>query len=126
MMPINPLISKDKNLWLAKRVENNDLEIDLYEKPILYKINYQPINGYITFTAYGEENPKMFRAIVKKFLFERIFKKGDKVYIDDVEFVENLEDENTWGKYANYVVDDVREQNITIEIIFKRNDKENL
>lgn len=122
----NPLLNKDKPLWLAKRDKDSNLEIDFYEKPVFYKVNYQPANGYTDFMAYGEESKKMFRAIVPIEKFYGVFEEGDKVYIDGVEFDESKENEDAWGEYANYVVDSVRNQNIAIEVIFKRNDKEGL
>lgn len=122
----NPLLNKDKPLWLSKRDKDSNLEIDFYKKPVFYKVNYQPVSGAINFIAYGQEINKMFRAIVPMGKFYGVFEEGDKVYIDGVEFDESKENEDTWGEYANYVVDSVRNQNIAIEIIFKRNDKEGL
>lgn len=122
----NPFLNRNKPLWLARRIDDGNLEIDSFEKPVFYKVNYQPTSGYTDVMAYGEESKEMFRAVVLKGEFHGVFKEGDKVYLDGVEFDENKENKDTWGEYANYVVDSVRNQNIAIEIIFKKNNKEDL
>ena len=112
-----------KTLWHAKRIFDENSEIESFEEPVEYSkrkgngINYQPMSGYTDTLSFGENVRNYQKALVPSSLFYKVFQEGDKVYIDGVEYQSN---EAYYGEKANYVVDSVRNQNLMILVIFKK------
>lgn len=99
-------------------------EINTYSEPIKYMMNIQPINttyntNYET-TVYGSNVDKIYKAVVP-YNFKDIIKEGDIAYLDG-QTPEN-EVEGTYGTSGNFVVDNVRPQNVATVIYFRKLNK---
>lgn len=117
----------EKEIWIAKRkkVISNDMGVDIecFETPIRYALNYQPISGTNNFQEYGEKVSDVYRAFVKKIHCDGEIKVGDRVYLSDGNIMESelkalVESDNEFCNKANYVVNAVLSQNFFIRIDF--------
>lgn len=119
----------NKELWHSKRnsVETNDYgaQVELFDNPNKYMINYQPVSGYTDFLEYGEKIHDMYRAYVDRNQYEGVFNVGDRVYLIDGQLSqEDLQKvalyDNKYRNRANYIVYAVMVQNFKIKIDFMK------
>ncbi len=116
----------EKELWIAKRnITTNDdgNDIESFEKPIKYRMNYQPVSGYLDYMKYGENVENVYRTFVSKNIYQGVIKAGDKVYLSDNDVLEKdlerlVNNDNELCKNANYKVEVVLPQNLLIKIDF--------
>jgi len=111
----NPNTWKRK-CWIAKKigydVENN---INIYDKPVLYEFNIQPISTEADLVEFGERASSIMKAIIP-ISYEGVFKEFDVAYIGNANPVE----EKVNGAKANYVLKPPRNQNSVIQIYFEK------
>ena len=118
-----------EKIWYCTRNNVPNAEVESFTSPkelILrmptafspVSVTVQPLSGFTDIMAYGESASKNQRIVLtpyKKWL--GVFNRGDLFYLDGAK---PQEDENYPGEYANFVVDDVSNQNESIEIIVKK------
>lgn len=109
----------NKEIYIAKklRVELDDYgnEINIYDTPQKYVFNVQPLSGYNDITTYGEKVSKMYKAVIdSKYLGQ--FSEGDVAYLEGKTPLSEPKN----GYNANYIIDSVRFQNLTIAIYFNK------
>lgn len=121
----------EKEIWIARRlkIETNDEGIDIsyFEKPIKYRLNYQPVSGYLGLVEYGENVKNVYRAYINRSL-QGLLRVGDRVYLSDNEILESeLEDiamsDDEFCKNANYEVTVALPQNLKIKVDFTKRRK---
>jgi len=109
-----------KTVYIAHRTgfKNDDYgnEFAIYSEPKKYQMNYQPVNGYLDITAYGERATAMKKAVVKAAEFAGKISEGDLAYLDGA----SPEGETANGQKANYLVVSVRHYNLTTHIYFEK------
>lgn len=120
----------EKEIWIAKRVkiesDEYGVDIEYFEEPKKYRINYQPTSGYLDYLQYGEKIRNRYRAFINNTHCNNIqFNVGDRVYLADGEYQEcELEklacSDNELCEKANYVIDTILPQNIKIRIDFRK------
>lgn len=116
----------EKELWIAKRVlttDNDGNDIETFEKPKKYRMNYQPVSGYLDYMKYGENITNVYRTFVNKNIYQGVIKTGDKVYLSDNDILEkDLEslamNDDELCKNANYKVEVALPQNLLLKIDF--------
>lgn len=118
----------NKEIWIAsrKKVEINEygVEIEYFEKPKKYFMNYQPTSGYTDYLVYGDKITSMYRAYIDR-RHECLFNIGDKVYLNDGTLKEcQLEkvvlDDNEFCEKANYTISMILPQNFKLRIDFTK------
>jgi hypothetical protein len=72
---------------------------------------------------YGENIGNVFRAFVKRNVYQGVFKAGDKVYLSDNDILEEdlenlVSEDNELCKKANYKIEVVLPQNLLLKIDF--------
>lgn len=116
----------DKEIWIAKRrkIVTNEYgqEIEYFDKPQRYYINYQPVSGYTSYLLYGDKVTSVYRAFVDRNM-ECVFNIGDKVYLNDGTMKANqlekiAKSDNEFCEKANYVINIVLPQNFKIRVDF--------
>ena len=113
-----------KKLYLCKRANELNAEVGVYDSPVSYWVNYQPIQGFTNVMQYGERVTKIYRAILRFEQYAGIFKEGDLVYLcgknneDGADPVITETYVNGYG--ANAKVISVRNQNLAIEVTFEK------
>ena len=119
----------EKEIWIAKRVkvETNDYGVDIeyFEKPKKYRLNYQPISGTTAYQEYGEKTRNMYRTFVSRNLFQGVINIGDRVYLSDGTYAEKdlkelAESDDEYCNKANYYVISVLPQNFLTKIDFMK------
>ena len=119
----------EKEIWIAHRikVEKDDYgnEIEYFDKPKRYFINYQPVSGYTSFLQYGANSVDVYRAFVDRQSFSGVIKKYDRAYLSDgdiseEELQELAQSDNEFCEKANYRVEIVLPQNVKTKIDFKK------
>ena len=77
----------EKPIYIASylRTEQNDdgIDIDIFDEPQLYFINFQPVSDYLDYQEYGSEVSSVKRAYVRKEQYYGVFKPRDRVYLND-------------------------------------------
>lgn len=118
-----------EKIWYCIRTSPDNAEVDTYDKPIEeivrmpsvfspIGITVQPQNGYTDRVAYGETSSEYQRIVLTPYqVWHKKFKKGDLFYLDGEYPREN---ESFNGEYANFMVDNVANQNMSIEISVKK------
>ena len=116
MIPIKPNPNEwSKPLYVAtfKEVTYDDEgnEIRIYNEPVAYKYNYQPVSSYLDMQMFGKDaiiTKKMVIPISDKDLFNEY----DVAYLDGV----TPENEVNYGDNANYVFLPPKEGNAVVII----------
>ena len=110
----------NKKIWIAKKIgtQENDYgtEIPIYDKPVEYMINVQPLSSEADIAEFGENAKQVQRAVIeyKKYFGE--FKEFDVAYLDGV----TPDGEEVNGENANYRLYPPRNQNKVILLYFER------
>ena len=119
----------EEKIWYCLRDDKANSEMDEYLAPkelILrmpsifspVSITVQPLNGFTDRMAYGETTSKYQRIVLTPYQYwYGKFKEGDLFYLDGQS---PQDDEQYYGEYANYVVDNVANQNQSIEVTVKK------
>lgn len=113
-----------EKFWHCKKILQNNAEFFRYELPVAYEtrfryITIQPSTSSRDMAEYGEEIKKYQVAVAQPYeMWEKVFKIGDRAYIDIEPTEEDLADE--YADNANYEVDSILKQNKVIRIIFKK------
>ena len=113
--------SWNKKIWIAKKIgtQENDYgtEIPIYDKPVEYMMNVQPLSSETDIAEFGENAKQVQRAVIeyKKYFGE--FKEFDVAYLDGVspldnggEFVVNVKDINA---ERVKIIDNLKVENLT-------------
>lgn len=69
--------------YLKTDQNDNGADIDIYDTPQRYLINFQPVSDYLAYQEYGQDVSSVKRALVRKELFYGKVKQRDKVYLND-------------------------------------------
>ena len=113
-----------KKLYLCKRTNELNAEVGVYDSPVSYWVNYQPIQGFTNVMQYGERVTKIYRAILRFEQYAGIFKEGDLVYLCGEKNEDGADPVITEtyvnGQGANAKVESVRNQNLAIEVTFEK------
>jgi hypothetical protein len=108
-----------KPVWIAAFKENATddygTQKPVYETPVEYSFNVQPVNGYTDIQAFGERVSQMQKAVVPR-AYEGRFGESDLAYLDGV----TPSGEAINGANANYVIVSVRVQNLAMSIYFEK------
>ena len=110
----------NKKIWIAKKIgtQENDYgtEIPVYDKPVEYMMNVQPLSSEADIAEFGENAKQVQRAVIelKKYFGE--FKEFDVAYLDGV----TPDGEEVNGENANYRLYPPRNQNKVIILYFER------
>ena len=110
----------NKKIWIAKKIgtKENDYgtEIPIYDKPVQYMMNVQPLSSEADIAEFGENAKQVQRAVIeyKKYFGE--FKEFDVAYLDGV----TPDGEEVNGENANYRLYPPRNQNKVILLYFER------
>lgn len=83
--------------FLEIETDDDDNEIRLYDEPVLYNFNYQPVNSYAEITEFGEKVSGMKKMVIP-IKYKYFFKEYDVAYVDGA----TPEDESKNGMNANY------------------------
>lgn len=119
----------EKEIWIAKRtkVETDDFGVDIeyFEKPKRYMLNYQPVSGNTNYLEYGEKTRNVYRAFVDRLAYQGVINIGDRVYLSDSEIIESeLEkvalSDDEYCNNANYYVMVMLPQNFKTRIDFMK------
>ena len=83
----------EKEIWIAKRksaeINEYGVEIETFEKPIKYAMNYQPVSGYTDYAVYGDKMRDTYRAFVNRLEYQNVINVGDRVYLSDGQLAES-------------------------------------
>lgn len=109
-----------KEIYIATKKEvvedNKGNLIVIYNKPVKYIINVQPMNGGLDMESYGLKCLEMQRGMCDYEEYFGEFNEDDVAYLDGV----SPEEEISNGANANYRITAVLNQNKRIAIIFER------
>ena len=117
----------EKEIWIAKRksIETNSdgWQIEIFDKPKKYYLNYQPVSGITSYLQYGEKITDVYRAFVDRAYYQGVINVGDRAYLNDGLISEDelrklAESDNKYCDNANYVVKSVLPQNYKTKIDF--------
>jgi len=116
MIPIKPNPNDwKKPLYVAsfKEVSYDDElnEIRMYDEPIYYEYNYQPVSSYLDIQAFGKDAIEM-KKIVIPISDKDLFKEYDVAYLEGA----TPEGEVNYGDNANYVFLPPKEGNAVVII----------
>lgn len=115
---VNPSDWK-KDVYIASKIgvetDNDENEFSIYDEPIKYSFNYQPVNSNAEIAEFGEKASVMKKAVIP-ISYKNIFKEFDVAYLDDV----TPTDETKNGDKANYVLLPPRDGNAVIIIYFEK------
>ena len=115
----------EKEIWIAKRksIETNEngIDVEIFEAPKKYYLNYQPISGYLDLQQYGEDINNIYRIFVNRNSFQGVINVGDRAYLNDgltseKDLREIVESDNKYCEKANFKVSLVLPQNLKIRI----------
>lgn len=122
-MYYNPLkqnhLQLKSKLYIAKYIETiqdeNFNQKQVYEKPVKYYFNVQPVRQESEIREFGElVNSMKVAVITEKVKYLNKFHEFDVAYLDGEEPTDELE----YGDKANYRIYAVRNQNTIIRIYF--------
>lgn len=109
----------NKKIYISKklRVETDDEEneIVIYDKPMLYEFNYQPVNSYSEIVEFGEKCSIMKKMVIP-IVYINMFKEFDIAYLDGASPTE----EKVNGENANYRLLPPRNGNSVIVIYLEK------
>lgn len=110
----------NKKIWIAQKIgtEEDDYghEIPIYDEPIQYEMNVQPISSEADIQEFGENAKTMQKTVIEYKKYFNKFTEFDVAYLDGA----SPEGEETNGENANYRLYPPRNQNKVIQIYFKR------
>ena len=108
-----------KEIYISKKLsvdlDDEGNEIVIYDKPIKYEFNYQPISSYSEIVEFGEKANIMQKAVIP-ISYKNIFKEYDIAYLDDVNPINEIVN----GANANYRLLPPRNGNSVIIIYFEK------
>lgn len=108
-----------KTIYIASKVKTDiddyANEIIVYNKPIKYNFNVQPISSEVDLKEFGEKSSMIQKAIIP-IKYINIFKENDVAYLDNA----SPDGEVSNGDNANYKLMPPRNQNMAIAIYFER------
>lgn len=116
-------------IWYCHRITERNAEVETFEKPIQetlrmpnvfnrVSITIQPKNGFTDRLSEGETTQSGQRVILRPYdYWYGKFNVGDLFYLDGAK---PNEDEEYYGQDANYMVENVANQNLAIELSLKR------
>ena len=110
----------NKKIWIAKKIgtQENDYgtEIPIYDKPVEYMMNVQPLSSEADIAEFGENAKQVQRAVIEYKKYFGKFKEFDVAYLDGV----TPDGEEVNGENANYRLYPPRNQNKVILLYFER------
>lgn len=116
-------------IWYCHRIKKRNAEYESFDKPIKeilrmpsvfnrVSITIQPRNGFTDRPSEGETNQAGERVILQPYdYWNGKFNVGDVFYLYDAKPSDN---EEYYGEYANYMVENVGNQNLAIELLLKK------
>lgn len=108
-----------KTLYIASKLrtslDDEGNEIVIYEQPIPYKFNYQPVSSDADIAEFGEKSSMMQKAVIPK-SYEGMFKEFDVAYLEGA----TPTNERKNGIKANYRLLPPRNGNAVIIIYFEK------
>ena len=114
----NP-IDWERDVYIASKIgiktDNDDNEYAIYNAPVKYKFNYQPVNSDAEIVEFGEKASVMKKAVIP-IAYKGFFKEFDVAYLDDI----TPANEENYGDNANYVLLPPRDGNAVIIIYFEK------
>lgn len=120
-----------EKVYLARRVNDLNAEIGVYEKPIeiITRCNYFTVmpassRGGLAFMKFGERIYDTWTAYANALFFGDKIKEGDVMWVDGHSPVEEIEQEYGYGSSANAVCTSAVPTNTTISIILVSNQEQ--
>lgn len=119
----------EQEIYIAKYKEtqttNSGIQTNVFESPIKYFINHQPISGEMAYKEYGIQVNDIRRAFVSKSQFGGKIKVKDRVYLIDgenygVDLDTIVSNENQYCNNANYEIVVVSPSNLRMRIDFRK------
>ena len=116
MIPIKPN-PRDwkKPLYIAtfKEVIYDDElnEIRIYNEPVAYEYNYQPVSSYLDIQTFGKDTTEMYKIVIP-IKDKDLFNEYDLAYLNGA----TPEGETNYGDNANYVLLPPKEGNAVVII----------
>ena len=108
-----------KDLYIASKTDvdydDEGNEIAVYDEPIKYSFNYQPVSADAEVAEFGEKVSIMKKAVIP-ISYKGQFKEFDVAYLDDV----TPSEEAVNGRNANYRLLPPRDGNAVIIIYFEK------
>ena len=86
-------------------------EIRIYNEPVAYEINYQPVSSYLDIQTFGKDTTEMYK-IVLPIKDKDLFNEYDLAYLNGA----TPEGEVNYGDNANYVLLPPKEGNAVVII----------
>lgn len=113
---ITPISSWRKTVYIAKRLSVTRVkgdQIEVFDTPMPYNLNVQPMNEQTRVEMFGANAKKMFKALVVNQDYD--INELDRVYLEGATPL----DEDNNGDNANYIVRRVAKQNIVNAYYFE-------
>lgn len=116
-----------KTVWHARRINDPNSEIPLYEKPVSYvtRPNYLTVmpasSRGLAFMQYGEEVDNTWTLTANGGAFYDVFSEGDLMWVDGASPIPEIESAYRNGASANAVVKSAVEVNLTVSAVLTRN-----
>lgn len=108
-----------KDVYIASKLDveldEEGNEIVIYDEPIPFKFNYQPVSSDADIAEFGE-NSKMMKKAVIPISYQGRFKEFDVAYLDGA----TPNEEKNYGDNANYRLLPPRDGNSVIIIYFEK------
>lgn len=108
-----------KTIYIASKIGTSEddyaNEIILYDEPVRYQFNVQPLSSDVDLREFGEKASMVQKAVIP-IKYKNCFKENDIAYLDGV----TPENEISYGDNANYKLKPPRIQNMAIVIYFER------
>lgn len=109
----------NKTIYIASKIGTDEddyaNEIILYDEPVKYKFNVQPLSSDVDLREFGEKASMIQKAVIP-IRYKDCFKENDIAYLDGV----TPDGEENYGDNANYKLKPPRNQNMAIVIYFER------
>ncbi len=86
-------------------------EIRIYNEPVAYEINYQPVSSYLDIQAFGKDTTEMYKMVIP-IKDKDLFNEYDLAYLNGA----TPEGEVNYGDNANYVLLPPKEGNAVVII----------
>lgn len=107
------------DVYICKRLgvqqDENLNQVEVFEKPIKYKFNIQPVSEDSEIKEFGELANSMRRVVItEKQKYLKKFKEFDKVYVDTIPD----DTEKKYGVNADYRIYSIRPQNVCLVMYF--------
>lgn len=109
----------NKIIYIASKIGEAEDDygnvINVYQSPVKYKFNVQPVSSEVDLMEFGEKSSMMQKAIIPQ-MYDGLFHENDVAYLDGA----TPEKESKNGADANYRLYPPRIQNKAIAIYFER------